>query len=194
MSALVLACPLMPQPPSGDSLSSTHVRARSVGSCCCVGNDGGEFVDHAELLVPVEDADWGENLDAHVVGVAVDVRDRCWVHLVDERGGVVREQGQVGDLLPAHDRGGELLGERVRVAEGPCGGVDVDHGHQAALVNVCRRKSMAGLTASAVTPLRTRCVSFMVVLVGAYSGRTICRPLVLSAGDWGRAHRAFAAM
>jgi len=39
MSAWVFACPAMPQPPSGASVSSTHVRSDKPGSPACSGND-----------------------------------------------------------------------------------------------------------------------------------------------------------
>src|SRR5580765_1584104 len=95
-------------------------------------NDLGQLLHHSELLVAVEDTDRGEHLDAHVVAVACDVGDGSCVQVVDERRGVVREQRQVGNLLPAHHCGRQVSGERVPVREGSLGRVHVDHRHQRA--------------------------------------------------------------
>jgi hypothetical protein len=63
-------------------------------------DDVRELLDDAELLVAVEHSDGGEHLDADVVALSCDVRDRGFVHVVNERGGVLCEQRQVGNLLP----------------------------------------------------------------------------------------------
>jgi hypothetical protein len=44
---------------------------------------------------------------------------RGFVHVVNERGGVGREQRQVGNLLPTHDGRREIPGKRVRVGKAP---------------------------------------------------------------------------
>src|SRR3954470_5437774 len=93
-------------------------------------NDLGQLLDHTELLVAVENPDRGEHLDAHVVALSGDVGDGSCVQVVDERRGVVRKQGQVGNLLPTHHRAREVSCKRMRVREGSLGRVNVDHRHQ----------------------------------------------------------------
>lgn len=56
------------------------------------GDDLGELLDDAELLLAVEDSSRCEHLHSHVGAVAGDVGDRGCVQVVDERGGVVREE------------------------------------------------------------------------------------------------------
>ena len=92
MSALVLAWPSMPQPPSGDSEMSTQVRSTRVGSPAAAATRSVSSRDDAELLVAVENADRGEHLHPHVVAVAGGVGDRVGRQVVHEGGGVVLEQ------------------------------------------------------------------------------------------------------
>jgi lipopolysaccharide/colanic/teichoic acid biosynthesis glycosyltransferase len=89
----------------------------------------GELLDDPELLVTVQHPDRRQDLDSHVVAVAVDIRERIGGELVHERRRVVSEQRQVGHLLPAHHRRREVLCERVLVGKRARRGVDVDHRH-----------------------------------------------------------------
>jgi hypothetical protein len=93
------------------------------------GDDLGQLPYDAELLVAVQDARRREDLHAHVFGAPGHGRDRLRREVVDEGRGVVGEQRDLRDLLPAHHRAGEILREAVLVAERPSGGVDVDHRH-----------------------------------------------------------------
>src|SRR5258708_28396360 len=72
----------------GQELPGALAKTRIAGGR---GNDLRQFVDDAELLLAVENSDWGEHLHSDVVAVSGDVGDRCCLHVVDERGGVVRE-------------------------------------------------------------------------------------------------------
>src|ERR1700681_3536565 len=80
-------------------------------------HDVGQLSDHAELLVAIEHTDGGEDLDADVVAVTGNVRYRISRQVVDERGGVVLEQRNVGDLLPPHHGGGKVLCQCMLLAE-----------------------------------------------------------------------------
>ena len=48
---------------------------------------------------------------------------------MNERGRVVPEHRNVGDLLNGLDEGGGVSGQRVDVRERAGGSIDVDHGH-----------------------------------------------------------------
>ena len=93
------------------------------------GNDVGQFPYDPELLVTIQDAGRGQDLDADVVSVPVDIGQRARGQVVDEGRGVLSEQGQLGDLLPPHDGRGQVLGKSVLVGKGPLHRVHVDHGH-----------------------------------------------------------------
>jgi hypothetical protein len=100
------------------------------------GDDLGQLLDHAELLGTVEGPDRGEDLNPHRGAVTVRRGHRIRVQVVDERGRVVPEQPDSGDLLPAHERGGEVTGQRALVGEGSGDSGHVDHGHGDLLLNV----------------------------------------------------------
>ena len=108
-----------------------------------VGHDRRELGDDRQLLVAVERTGVGEDLDPDVGAVAVDVRDRRGRQLVDERGGVLAEHRDVRYSFDGHDGRGEVAGERVRVGEGACCGVDVDHRHVSGSVLDCPAKCVA---------------------------------------------------
>ena len=50
---------------------------------------------------------------------------------MDERGGVVGKQRDLGDRLPPHHRAGEILRQLMLLGEHPGIGKDIDHGHAA---------------------------------------------------------------
>jgi hypothetical protein len=83
----------------------------------------------AGLLGAIEDRGRREHLNADVVTGARRVRDRIGRQVVDERRGVVEEQGNPGYFLPTHHRLGEPLREAVLLLESAFGGVHVDHRH-----------------------------------------------------------------
>src|SRR6266550_9458194 len=129
-SAPVLACPRTPQPPSGDSVSSTHVR--SVNGWVTSGgrDDLGQLLYDTELLVAIEHPDRSQYLHTDVVAVAGDVGQRIGRQVVHKRCGGVPEERDIRNLLPPHHGGCEVLGERLAVAERSFLGVDVDHRHR----------------------------------------------------------------
>ncbi len=63
--------------------------------------------------------------------------------------------GMLGNRLPAHHRAGEVLRQPVLVAEGPGGGVDIDHWHARtfASMRVRHRMAMRCLRAHPAGPL-----------------------------------------
>ncbi len=119
----------MPQPPSGDSVMSTQVCSASSGLPAKRATISVNLHD-PELLLTIENADRRENLDPDVVAVPVDVRDRGSGEVVDESGGVLGEEREGWDALPAHDGRCELAGEPVPVLKRSRGRVDVDHRHE----------------------------------------------------------------
>jgi len=58
----------------------------------------------------IEDANRGEDLDADVVAVTGNVGQRVGRQVVHECGCVVPEERDVGNLLPSHNGGREILG------------------------------------------------------------------------------------
>src|SRR6202022_2796289 len=70
-------------------------------------DDVGQLPYNAELLVAIENADGSEDLHPDVVVVADDVGQRIGWQVVDEGGGVVLEEREIGHLLPPHHRGSE---------------------------------------------------------------------------------------
>src|ERR1700733_2238787 len=102
------------------------------------GDEVGELPDDGELLVAVERARVGEDLNPDIGAVAVHVGQRVGPQLMDERGGVLAEHGDVGHLLDAHQSAGQVRCQLVLVGEGAGGSVDVDHRHCVALPVVWR--------------------------------------------------------
>jgi len=87
-------------PASVGCLGEEHPRTRRDGRVVgCVGDDSRELGYGGELLVAVQSAGIGEHLHADVIAVAVDVGQRPGRKLVHERGCVLPEQGDVGDLF-----------------------------------------------------------------------------------------------
>jgi hypothetical protein len=73
------------------------------------------------LLAAIQCVCVGEDLDPHVVGVAVDVGQAASEQVVDEARGVLPEHRDVWHLLDGHDRSREVGGELVIVGEAPAG-------------------------------------------------------------------------
>ena len=111
MSAWVLACPPMPQPPSGDSVISTQVRSAGLGSPAARGDDLGQLHDDAQLLFPVEHGDGREHLNAHIVARSRRIRNRISRKVMDKRSSVIEKQRDLWHTLPTHHSGGEFLGQ-----------------------------------------------------------------------------------
>jgi hypothetical protein len=89
----------------------------------------GELPDDGELLVAVERAGVGENLNPDIAAVTVHIGQRVGRQLMDKRGGVLAEHGDVGYLLDAHQGARQVRCQLVPVGEGAGGSVDVDHRH-----------------------------------------------------------------
>ena len=72
MSDPVFACPLIPHPPSGDSVMSTHVRSATVGSPAAAATMAVSSND-PELLLAIQHADRCQDLNPYVVAVTIDI-------------------------------------------------------------------------------------------------------------------------
>ena len=96
-------------------------------------DQAGELAHHGQLLLAVEGTRIGEHLDAHVVPVSVHIGERALRQVVDEGGGVLAEQGDVGHPLNDHQGVSQLSGQLATLGKGARGGVDVDHGHVGSL-------------------------------------------------------------
>src|SRR5205823_11976086 len=99
-------------------------------------DDLGELFDNAELLFAIEHVNRRENLNPDVVAVAGRVRYRVSRQLMDERGGILEEEGNLRDPLPAHHGLREILRQRVLVLKTVLGGIDVDRRHCAVLYRI----------------------------------------------------------
>jgi hypothetical protein len=95
-----------------------------------LGDQVGQLAHDLNLFGPVERALIGENLNANVIGVAVHIRECAARKFMHEGRGVLAEHRNVRHLLDRFDGGGGVFCQRVRVAKGACGGVDINHRHR----------------------------------------------------------------
>ena len=76
-----------------------------------------ELTHHGQLLVAVEGTHVGQHLNAHVVPLPLHVRQVAGRQLVNEGGGVLSEQGNVGHALNDHQGVSQLSGQLATVLE-----------------------------------------------------------------------------
>ena len=77
----------------------------------------GQLSDEGDLLVAIERASAGQDLNPHVFVITVYVGDRPCRYFVDEGGRIFPEHRNIRDLLYRLDDGGRILRELVDVRE-----------------------------------------------------------------------------
>src|SRR5260370_2685038 len=88
-----------------------------------------EPLHDGELLVTVECANVGKDLNAHIVAVAVQVCKGPGRHLMHERSRILAKHRDIGHLFDLSYNGSCIYIQLVRVRECTGCGIDVDHGH-----------------------------------------------------------------
>ena len=93
----------------------------------------GELANYSELLVPVERASVRQYLDPDVVALAIDVGHVPIGQCMNESRSVLPEHRDVGNPFYGHQCPRQVDGQLVRVGEGACRRVHIDHRHRVLL-------------------------------------------------------------
>src|SRR6266852_4710870 len=118
----------MPQPPSGASVMSTHVRSTRQGSPAAAAMMSVISFTMPSCLLRSR-TNGRQDLDADVIAVTGSIRQRFGIEVVDERRCVVQEQRDLGYAFPPHHGRGKVLCQPRSACERSRRGVHVDHRH-----------------------------------------------------------------
>src|SRR5437868_1591277 len=122
----------MPHPPCGNSVMSTQVRWTNPGSCAALETISVNSLTTPSCLSRSRTLTGVRTLNSNVVTVSGCIRHGIGGQIVNKSRGVIEQQGNRWNSLPAHDRFREVLRELVFVQERSGRGIDVDHRHKSA--------------------------------------------------------------